>query len=134
MPRVLSLAVVGVDHPNKDKSNRRFEITMCDPGEPVELRPEPKNPVDPQAIGVFSSRGTQLGYVTAERCGWILSMIKAGREVRSVFQSPSSFGAWIRLGLDGAEPTLPIPSTEPTAEQAGGEDTGFWPDYIPPDD
>ena len=37
----LSLAVVGIDFPNPDKSrsNRRFEIALCRPGDPVELGP-----------------------------------------------------------------------------------------------
>jgi hypothetical protein len=49
----LSLAVVGIDFPNPDKSrsNRRFEIALCRPGDPVELRPEPKNPADPRSRG-----------------------------------------------------------------------------------
>lgn len=134
MARVLSLAVVGADHPNKDKSNRRFEIAMCDPGERVDLLPEPRNPVDPQAIAVFSARGVQLGYVTAERCGWILSMIKAGRELRAVFQAPATFGAWIRVGIDGAEPAIPSATDSPDHAEQREEESGFWPDYIPPDE
>lgn len=46
----MSLHVVGANHPNADGGNRRFEILLCVPGEPIELIPEPKNPADPNAI------------------------------------------------------------------------------------
>ena len=63
----MSLAVVGAIHDNKDRSNRLFEIQLCAPGEPVDLVPEPKNPFDPSAIAIFSVRGIQIGYVSAEK-------------------------------------------------------------------
>ena len=67
----MSLAVVGVGFANRDGSNRQFAIAECDPGEPVELRPEPKNKADERAVAVWSARGVQMGYLTAERCGRI---------------------------------------------------------------
>ena len=82
----LSLAVVGADHPNKRGPGRRFEIEICAPGEPVELILEPNNPADPRAVAVFSVRGVQIGYLSAERCGWIGGMIRIGREPRAIFQ------------------------------------------------
>ncbi|MFV3517306.1 HIRAN domain-containing protein, partial [Mycobacterium tuberculosis] len=63
----LTLAVVGIDFPNTDGSNRRSEAMMTLPGESVELVPEPKNKHDSNAIAVISPRGIQLGYVNAER-------------------------------------------------------------------
>lgn len=134
MPSELSLAVVGAAHANADGSNRRFEIRLCAPGDPVELRPEPRNKADPQAIAVFSSRGVQIGYVTAERAPWIGSKMTAGGDIRAVFQRATDFGALIRVNLEGEEPILPI-AREPSAEAASKpEDSGFWPDYVPPDD
>ena len=119
----LSLAVVGVHHPNKDKSHRRFEIELCAPGEPVQLLPEPKNRHDERAVAVFSSRDVQLGYLTAERCGRIGALIREGREVRAAFQASAKFGAWIRVAFDGDEPRIPA------AEKIGSEaDDGFYPD------
>ena len=41
--RELTLAVVGIGYANADKSNRRFEIELCAPGDPIDLRREPKN-------------------------------------------------------------------------------------------
>lgn len=106
--RSLSLAVVGADHPNKRGPTRRFEIAMCVPGEPAELRPEPNNPADPQAVAVFSARGIQIGYLTAERAPWIGGMIRNGREMAAIFQAPTPYGALVRLAFDGDEPELPL--------------------------
>ena len=105
----LSLAVVGADHPNKRGPGRRFELNICRPGEPIELRPEPKNPKDENAVAVYSARGIQLGYITAERAPWIGGMLKQGREVRAIFQRQTGFGAWIRVAFDGEAPMLPHP-------------------------
>lgn len=130
MPSELSLAVVGAAHPNADGSDRRFEILLCAPGEPVELRPEPTNRADPNAIAVFSSRNVQIGYLTAERAPWIGSKLASGVDIRAVFQSKTDYGALIRANLEGADPILPHPeSSRPPADESD-----FWPDYIPPDD
>ena len=115
----MSLAVVGVGFANRDGSNLQFAIAECDPGEPVELRPEPKNKADERAVAVWSARGVQMGYLTAERCGRIGALIGQGREVRAVFQAQAQFGAWIRVAFDGEEPTVP----ELAASEPGGAKT-----------
>ena len=132
----LSLTVVGADFPNKRGPGRRFELNICKPGEPVDLVPEPKNPADPRAVAVFSARGVQLGYLTAERCGWIGGMLGQGRELRAIFQAQTSFGAWIRVAFDGDVPALPAASGDDLARDDDDDaaSDGFWPDYIPPDD
>ena len=124
----LSLAIVGVDHRNKDKSDRRFEILLCAPGEEVHLVPEPKNPVDPQAVAVFSARGPQLGYVKAERAQLIKTYLARGRVTAAVFQDRAPWGCVIRVGLDGEVPVLPALPSESAA------DDDFYPDWVPPDD
>lgn len=126
----LSLVIVGADYPNKDKSNRRTEILWSAPGERVDLVPEPKNPVDPQAVAVYSARGVQIGYVGSFQAQLIGSYIKRGRVAGGIFQSVHRDGAIVRLGLDGEAPTLP--DDEP--ESSPAYDSGFYPDYIPPDD
>lgn len=83
--RELSLSVVGLDYPNPDRSNRRFEMALCTRGEPVHLVPDPKNRADPRAIAVVSARGIQLGYLTAERCGFIGGLLRAGEKHEAVF-------------------------------------------------
>lgn len=137
MPRELSLAVVGAIHPNADGSNRLFEIALMAPGDPVHLRPEPTNKADPSAVAVLSARGIQIGYLSAERCGWIGGKIKQGADVVAIFQAKTRGGAVIRANLDGDPPTLPVGKTPASiqshADEAGADD-GFWPDTIPPDD
>ncbi|HEX5183615.1 MAG TPA: HIRAN domain-containing protein [Allosphingosinicella sp.] len=121
----MSLAVVGADYPNRRGPGRRFEIEICTPGETVELAPEPRNPADPRAIAVLSCRGIQIGYLTAERCGWIGSMMSEGRPISVIFQRKATFGAVIRLAFDGEKPTLPPerkaePGTDAGDDRASG--------------
>lgn len=128
----MSLAVVGVQYPNKDKSNRQFEIAVCKPGEPVELRPEPKNIADENAVAVFSQRGVQIGYLTAERWGRIGAMIRQGREMHAVFQREAQHGAWIRVAFDGELPIVdlnPSPFVRaPLRAEGADPETDFYPD------
>lgn len=129
----ISLAVVGVDFANrKNKVPRRFEIATCRPGDPVELAPEPKNPADPNAVMVLSERGIQIGYVKAERAPLVRRMMREGAEVRAVFQESAPWGAVVRVTFDGSDPELPHPAVE--ADQFIDDDSGFYADYIPPDD
>ena len=120
----LSLAVVGLDFPNRDKSSRRFEVALCRAGDPVELRPEPKNPVDPRAVAVHSERGVQLGYLTAERCGLVGKRLREGDTYQAVFQEADRFKAVIRVRFGGGAPTLPADT------DAAGDDPD---DYAQPD-
>ena len=127
--RELSLAVVGLDFANPDKSNsdRRFEMALCAPGEAVELRPEPRNRADRNAVAVFSLRGIQLGYLTAERAPWIGRKINDGETFEAVFQEATSSAAIIRVRFGGGAPTLPTPRSP----QQQPDD--FWPDADGPD-
>ncbi|MEH3040219.1 MAG: HIRAN domain-containing protein [Sphingomonas paucimobilis] len=127
--RELSLHVVGADHPNRGGGNRRFEILLCTPGEAVALVPEPRNPVDPNAVMVLSARGVQIGYLTADRAAWIGAMLRQGRKVTAVFQRATPMGAAVRVAFDGTVPVLP-------KEQAAGVDAEpeFWPDEVWPED
>lgn len=127
----LSLAVVGADYPNKRGPGRRFEIALCEPGEPVGLVPEPKNPADPNAIAVFSARGIQIGYLTAERAPRIGKLLRK-TEVRAIFQQATPQGAVIRAAFDGEEPELP--DTPETPESPSDEVPDFWPDEVWPDE
>lgn len=102
-------------------------MAACKPGEPIELRPEPKNPADPHAVAIYSARGIQLGYLTAERAPRIGAMIRQGREVAAIFQEQTEFGGAIRVAFDGDLPTLPPVRPKPEPEP------DFWPDEEWPD-
>ncbi|MDB5684102.1 MAG: hypothetical protein JWM75_1800 [Sphingomonas bacterium] len=133
--RELSLAVVGLQHPNARGVARKFEAIVCVPGEPVHLVPETKNKHDPQAVAVFSDRGIQLGYLSAERCGWVGGMIGRGEEVRAIFQSAGTTTAVIRVAIGGADPVLPPPPIALAAPLSPRDQEPEWyPDYAPPDD
>lgn len=124
--RAQSLAIVGIDYPNRRGPGRRFELEICKPGEPIELRPEPDNQFDEHAIAVFSCRGIQLGYLPSERAVLIGTLWRQGHATDAIFQSLGARVGWIRLAFDGEQPTLPpAPSNEPPP----GAD-GFWPDPI----
>ncbi|WP_294327261.1 HIRAN domain-containing protein [uncultured Sphingomonas sp.] len=127
--RELSLHVVGADHPNRGGGNRRFEILLCTPGEAVALVPEPRNPVDPNAVMVVSARGVQIGYLTADRAAWIGAMLRQGREVAAVFQQATPMGSAVRVAFDGAVPVLP--AVREVGEDAEPE---FWPDEVWPEE
>lgn len=137
-PSAMSLAVDGAKHKNADGSNRELEIEACTPGELVELLLEPENEFDKHAIAVFSERGVQLGYLSAERAPRIGGFMTE-HEVIAVFQRVSEFGAWIRVSFDGVPPVLTptmliAKDEEPSSwgEQQGEPD--FYPDEIWPDD
>jgi len=133
----LTLAVVGIGYRNADKTLRAAGLVKCTPGEPVELRLEPKNKNDRNAIAVFSARGIQIGYVTAERAPYIGKMIRAGEECRAVFQELDTTSAAIRVRFGGQAPTLPasrggngvveIAAPRRPRAASGGSD-GFYPD------
>jgi hypothetical protein len=124
--KALSLAIVGIDYPNKRGPARRFELEICQPGEPIELRSEPNNPHDEHAIAVFSCRGIQLGYLASERAVLVGTLRRQGHEASAIFQALEPKVGWVRVAFDGEEPTLPTPRPD---EPAPGTD-GFWPDPI----
>ncbi len=103
----LTLAVVGIDFPNADGSNRRSEAMMTLPGESVDLIPDPKNKHDSNAIAVVSPRGIQLGYLNAERASYVGGRMSRGEDVIAIFQGINGGSAFIRLRFGGEPPTLP---------------------------
>ncbi len=126
----MSLAIVGIDYPNKRGPGRRFDLEICRPGEPIDLVDEPKNQFDEHAIAVFSCRGIQLGYLASERAVLIGTLWRQGHEAIAIFQALDAKVGWIRVAFDGEQPTLPPAAT---SHSAAGDD-GFWPDEVYPDE
>lgn len=124
------MIVMGAAYPNPDGSNRRFEILTCVPGETVTLQREPRNPVDPSAVAVLNARGGQIGYLPADRCGWIGAKLAGGADVRAVFQEIVEAGPVIRVNMAGCDPTLP---TMAVARPQPAADDDFHPDPVWPD-
>lgn len=130
----LSVAIVGANYPNADGGNRRSEIAFCDPGEAMDLRPEPKNPHDEHAIAAFSARGFQIGYVASERAVLLGGLMRDGHIITAIFQDVAPWGAIARIGVDCA-PILPPAADRDDQDDKPlvDDDFGFWPDDIPPD-
>jgi hypothetical protein len=122
----MTLAVVGIDFPNEDKarSNRRFELLASAVGDPVSLRPEPRNRHDPNAIAVFSARDVQVGYLSAERAPLVGTRMRRGEEIQAVFQGIRGSVAYVRVRFGSGAPTLPR-IAEPLPER---DEDGFYPD------
>jgi len=129
------LLIVGADFPNKGKSpGRRFEIALCAPGDPLELRPEPDNPADEHAIAVYSERGVQLGYISSQRAVRIAQLFRQGHTITAIFQEATRFGAVARVSLDGTVPDLPSPTPGAEVPVARFDPEPDWyPDEMWPD-
>ncbi|KQO06050.1 HIRAN domain-containing protein [Sphingomonas sp. Leaf242] len=127
----LTLSVVGIDFPNADrsKSNRRMELLLCAPGEPVDLRREPKNPHDANAVAVFSLRGVQMGYLSAERAPLIGRRMQQEEHV-AVFQALTGSMGYVRIRFGGGAPSLPDPEAPTPARSrvAMFDPDAFYPD------
>ena len=106
--RAVTIPIAGAAYPNKRGPTRRFGIELCRPGDPVELRPEPTNPADPQAVAIYERGGIQLGYVPAERAQWFRSMMSRGVKLVAIFQQATTGGGLVRVGIDH-HPALPEP-------------------------
>ncbi|PNU06607.1 hypothetical protein A8V01_02640 [Novosphingobium guangzhouense] len=110
---------------------------MCEVGDRIELRLEPDNPADENAVAVYSAGGMQIGYITSVRAVRISALLRDGREIQAVLQRKTKFGAWIRVAFDGERPALTSAMLEdhdePEAEPVR-EEPDFYPDEVWPDD
>jgi hypothetical protein len=127
MPAQITLPIVGIDYPNKKGVTRRFAVDLLAPGDPVELRLEPENPADENAVAVYSVEGVQMGYIPAQRAPYIGKHMRQGG-VSAVFQGKGGRGAFLRIAFDDEEPVLPV------LQQAEVLDVDWWPDDLPEDD
>lgn len=76
---------------------------------------------------MYSERGVQIGYLTAERAPRIGQLIRAGHEVTSIFQEATRYGAVIRVAFGGERPALPMSDSvfEPEPDWLPDDE---WPD------
>jgi HIRAN domain len=74
-PRVLYCAIAGAKHRPAALQDARFQ-----PLSEVLLRPEPDNPHDPNAVGVWDKSGTlQIGYVPADLSAKVAAQFRANQ-------------------------------------------------------
>lgn len=119
--RDYSLNIVGESFRNPDGSSRQAELKRCKPGERIELRREPDNPHDADAVAVYSARGVQVGYIASAHAEWIGGQIDRGKPTQAIVECVKGGGKGEKLGLvirvnyHGAAPQL---------ENSGGGGTG----------
>ena len=129
MPAQITLPIVGTPFPNKNPKlpTRQFALELCEPGDPVTLRPDPTNTHDEHAIEVLNSRDMMMGYIPANRAVYVGMRLRRG-SVSAIFQGRSARGGFIRIAFDGEEPVLP---PDPADQTVADE---FEPDPEYPDD
>lgn len=82
----VKLKVVGVTFKNDDGTNRQAIIGAMTKNAPVELRREPANKFDTNAIAVHSIDG-QVGYIGKEFAKILAPMMDAGRKFSAVVET-----------------------------------------------
>ncbi|MGW8202961.1 hypothetical protein ACWGM0_10490 [Sphingomonas bisphenolicum] len=105
-----SLAIVGAAYPNRRGAERRAEIALCRPGDPMTFRRLRGPAGGLRSVGVYSERGVQVGYVGPDDLAQMPGLVSLGR---AVFQSADTWGCVIRATADGSTPTLPQPKPRP---------------------
>jgi hypothetical protein len=107
--------VVGVTFENADGSDRQSIIRKhCRPGVPLEVRPEPNNPADENALslwvqrgGLFASGSVQIGYVRAELAEQLQELLEDGCTISGHILEVTgggrkNYGANIELRVENA--------------------------------
>ncbi len=75
-----AVEVAGVSYRQDALQEKAFR-----PGAALQLIPEPKNPQDPNAVGIWDkSRRVQVGYVPKERATTIAKLLHPGHQLRCV--------------------------------------------------
>ena len=87
-----------------------MECMLSAPGDLVELRLEPTNPLDDNAVTIFSDRDTQPGYRNAERAPLIGKRMRDD-EASAVFQAMHVNGP--KSGSGSEASCLPCPTCSP---------------------
>lgn len=77
--------LAGVSKKNSDGSSRQKIIEECVwKGHPLDLIPEPDNPYDKNAVGVWWSKDRQIGYLSAQVAETVSPLISQGIPVSAV--------------------------------------------------
>lgn len=108
--------LVGEAAINSDGGKRQDELLRSEPGERVELRREPGNEDDSNAILVLSARGVPVGHVEPEAAAVLAPIIDSGRCfearlhcLRGGLPQYPNYGARISVAWDGWRGLAPLP-------------------------
>jgi hypothetical protein len=84
------------------------ECKRCSPRAAVGLHLEPTNSHNEHNVAIFSERGIQMGYASAESAPLIGKRMREGKVI-AVFHAMHVSGVDIRIRFGGGVPTLPDP-------------------------
>jgi hypothetical protein len=104
-----SIVIIGADFSQRGPA-RRAEIAACQPGEDLELRRERAIVGGHAAVGIYSARGVQIGYIWPEAADLVAGQIAVAR---AIFYTAEAWGAVARITLDGSSPAVPQPKPKP---------------------
>ena len=81
------VALAGTEYQNRDGTDRQEIGGQCFPREALNLRHEPTNEFDRNAVGVFRNNGQQLGYLPRWLAAQTVEQMKAGYKHAAVFKA-----------------------------------------------
>jgi hypothetical protein len=105
-----SFIIVGADFSTRRAPGRRAEIALCVPGDALGLKRERWPIGGKPAVGVYSRRGNQIGYIWPADAELVFGLVD---QARAIFQGAESIGAIVRLTFDGSLPALALPKPKP---------------------
>ncbi len=108
------IPIIGALFGGQRGRDRQAEIDLCRPGEELSLRLERTRVSGRRAIGVYSDRGVQIGYVLADGIAHPAAFASLAR---AAFKCPDTFGAVALFTFDGKVPALPQPKPAPKLVQ-----------------
>ena len=104
---------------NADGIPRQDELLRSEPGERVDLRREPDNEDDPNAILVLSRRGVPIGHVDKGGAAILAPIIDSGRRfearlhcLRGGLPAYPNYGARVSIAWDGWRGLAAVPLDE----------------------
>jgi hypothetical protein len=119
----------GEGQTNADGRSRQEELRRCVPGEPVELRRERDDRVDPNAITVLSERGVPIGRLTRHYAALLAPFLDRGRPHRAKLHclrggvpGYPNYGARISIAWEGRRELAhrPLDEAQERYRQRGG--------------
>lgn len=82
-----TLGIAGESFNNDDGSSRQKIIKRCSQGDLLDLRREPDNPYDANAVAVFTATGKQVGYLSKDNAEWVAEVMDSGEAVSARVRS-----------------------------------------------
>lgn len=105
----LPFIVIGSDFKTRPAPGRLAEIEMSVPGDRFTLRREHFDIQGYPAVGVYSTRGRQIGYIYPTEAHLLRELAP---KAQVIFQGSQEWGATVIVTVDGSVPALPQPKAK----------------------